>query len=1084
MQQATKFPGSGRRTRHLGIATLIAALALIAAPVPAAVAGFGGGRTVPTSDQPAYVTAIADFDGDGRPDVAAGGNPGRIAIYRNFGNRRFAASAFFTPGGRQTLMDTGDLNGDGHPDLVTADYLAETLTVLLNNGTGGFASPTVYVAAQPEVLSLADVDDDGDVDVITGGKSLNVFRNSGHGTLAAPEVTSLGNYRILSTSVADFDGDGDPDIAASHSAGGVIIAFNAGDGTFPTNRRYEIADSFTYMAAGDLNGDGRPDLAVAANDQTLSLFFNDGNGDFTPGVVRSTSGEPRRVALADLDSDGDQDVILQADGGPRLATYLNDGTGVLYRNFADTRFGDTPSLAFGHLDGDNYLDVAGADLVLFGIHTEYGDASVVDGDVPTVTMTVDPADHPNAGNGSFNIAQSGTDGVLVHVRATENGEIQGVSCTDDDGSGSPRTVLDVAGGSGSVTLHDGAHFVTCTATNGTTVSDPAALGMSVDQTPPTVDGSVTPDPVIVGSGASATATTSDANGIATESCQQPDTSSVGEKTLTCQATDRFGNSASRTVHYSVIPVPDSTAPVVTLAVDSADTQAASGWYNRATSGTDGVLVHATASDDRTVTNLHCTDGSATVLDTSGTTGSFTLNDGVHSVWCIASDGANTSSPKTLAAKVDQTVPTITGSVAPNPVIQGQDAVATPHASDSGSGIDTSSCATPDTGTIGDFAVTCAASDLAGNSASTTASYTVAPSPKTPLSIAVNATVTYGGGTPVLTVIPTGLKPGDTLASLEGTLTCVLPDVSTAPAGTSAQIGTCSGLSSEDYAINYAPGHLVVTKRTLTVWPTNATRDYGTPNNLTEYSLSGFANSEGASAVSGKPALSTTATTTSSVGTYPITAALGTLSATNYAFSFNTATLTITQAPLTTTVGGTQVYGSSTPAFTASGTVPSGVARTGTPTCTKLAGGTAITNALGAGTYTVDPSTCTGVSLTGSLAGNYHQVLAGGPFVVTKAPVTVTTTSTSTLVSLLTFRVTYTSKVVNAATGLPVSGVTVTTQLDNGGAPTRCSATTNTAGAATCTAGSVVIAANTPFTATAAEGPNTQSGTGTSKVKVL
>ncbi|MCZ4500245.1 MAG: cell wall protein [Marmoricola sp.] len=97
--------------------------------------------------------------------------------------------------------------------------------------------------------------------------------------------------------------------------------------------------------------------------------------------------------------------------------------------------------------------------------------------------------------------------------------------------------------------------------------------------------------------------------------------------------------------------------------------------------------------------------------------------------------------------------------------------------------------------------------------------------------------------------------------------------------------------------------------------------------------------------------------------------------------------------------------------------------------------------------------------------------------VAKAPITLSTRSTSGLASLLTLKITYTSTVRSSVTGLPVAGVPVTTRI-NGGSPTSgCTATTNASGVATCTVGPVAIALGVGYTAAAAETPNFLAGSG-------
>ena len=182
---------------------------------------------------------------------------------------------------------------------------------------------------------------------------------------------------------------------------------------------------------------------------------------------------------------------------------------------------------------------------------------------------------------------------------------------------------------------------------------------------------------------------------------------------------------------AVNAVRDGTPPVVTLATAAGVAVAVSGWYNSASSGTDGVRVNVSASDLNGVTNLTCLDnGAAIVLSTSSSSGSFVLGDGVHSVACTATDvvgniGAGPgSTAMPVSYQVDQTAPTLAPTVSPDPVVLNGTATADPGASDSVSGIASASCGAVDTSSVGAQTVNCTATDHAGNTATGQASYRV------------------------------------------------------------------------------------------------------------------------------------------------------------------------------------------------------------------------------------------------------------------------------------------------------------------------------------------------------------------------
>jgi hypothetical protein len=116
-----------------------------------------------------------------------------------------------------------------------------------------------------------------------------------------------------------------------------------------------------------------------------------------------------------------------------------------------------------------------------------------------------------------------------------------------------------------------------------------------------------------------------------------------------------------------------------------------------------------------------------------------------------------------------------------------------------------------------------------------------------------------------------------------------------PAGLQTLTFIFTPTDSTDYTTVKGSVPLTVNKVVLTVTANNASRVYGTPNPTFAFSITGFANGDQPSVVSGTPVLTTTAGASSQVGTYPITVTIGTLSAANYTFKFVNGTLTITQA---------------------------------------------------------------------------------------------------------------------------------------------------------------------------------------------
>src|SRR5208282_3522524 len=182
----------------------------------------------------------------------------------------------------------------------------------------------------------------------------------------------------------------------------------------------------------------------------------------------------------------------------------------------------------------------------------------------------------------------------------------------------------------------------------------------------------------------------------------------------------------------------------------------------------------------------------------------------------------------------------------------------------------------------------------------------------------NAASTYGQTPTGFTASYSGFVNGDTVAVLSGSPSLITSATASSPAGTYAITAALGTLSATNYSFSFASGTLTVGKATLTVTANNAASTYGqTPTGFTA-SYSGFVNGDTTAVLSGSPSLTTTATAASPAGSYPITVALGTLSATNYSFSFASGTLTVGKATLTVTVNNAaSTYGQTPTGFTAS-----------------------------------------------------------------------------------------------------------------------------------------------------------------------
>jgi hypothetical protein len=224
-----------------------------------------------------------------------------------------------------------------------------------------------------------------------------------------------------------------------------------------------------------------------------------------------------------------------------------------------------------------------------------------------------------------------------------------------------------------------------------------------------------------------------------------------------------------------------------------------------------------------------------------------------------------------------------------------------------------------------------------------------------------------------------------------------------------------------------------------------------------------------------------------MGTFPVSAGGATVAFTVPDFLSEPATVTLVAAPSGTTVGlpltelagrpvqvkadsKTIAYGEPEPAFTFTATgLSAGDDFVTEPTC-----GVAGTHT-NVGTYDI---VCSG----GDAGPDYAISYVAGTLTVKKAPITVTTVSTSSLYSLITLRMGYSTTVKSAITGLPVAGVTVTTRVTGYRDGVGCTAVTNAQGVASCLSTQYATVIGQPtFTATAAESANHLGGSATGRV---
>lgn len=325
--------------------------------------------------------ATADFDLDGLPDLAASKVFGKVAVVFGEGGTDFSPVQFLSPPadtGELRGITTADFNGDGRPDIAIAAPYSGQVVLFASLGNQTFGAPVVIEAWRGvRALLPLDLDGDGDQDLIAAGPVGDAHRatkagvrpliNDGSGNFVMGDHLSLtgGSWRdkfprpVFAMSALPSKGVGERAVV-THVNSSEIWILNLEAGNLVIETRFPALLPTRSLVAGPvLSQDGQFDLVQAARDENQILVRSGEAGAFSDGIVQRLyiPGAPRALALADVDADGWNDLLVVLRNYDRVVTFHNDRGSLTLA--AEAPVGSSPrDLVPADFNGDGRIDLA------------------------------------------------------------------------------------------------------------------------------------------------------------------------------------------------------------------------------------------------------------------------------------------------------------------------------------------------------------------------------------------------------------------------------------------------------------------------------------------------------------------------------------------------------------------------------------------------------------------------------------------------------------------------------------------------------------------------------------------------------
>jgi fibronectin type 3 domain-containing protein len=343
-------------------------------------------QAYPVGSMPDAV-AIGDVTGDGRPDVVMTtsfyfdpANDFRLWVFAQGTNgtleppMSYATAATYTD--RAESVAVGDITGDGRADVLLG-LGGLGVQVFPQDASGTLGSPALHATIDSDRIRLGQLDGDGRLDVAGvgwGSDTVSVLLNDGSGGFGAPTAYPARHDGYDDLEVADVSGDGLDDLVVMSGQGlvpNLSIVPQLASGGFGPAAEYQIGGNvLTHgIGVGDVTGDGRTDVVASYGGNKpssfVAVFAQTAGGTLAAPVSYGSYDIPEPLDVADMDLDGRADVVTLHGGWNQAGMYRQTAGGMLaaedlYPIPYATHY-DPHGLAIGDVTGDGAPDVVLAD---------------------------------------------------------------------------------------------------------------------------------------------------------------------------------------------------------------------------------------------------------------------------------------------------------------------------------------------------------------------------------------------------------------------------------------------------------------------------------------------------------------------------------------------------------------------------------------------------------------------------------------------------------------------------------------------------------------------------------------------------